>query len=127
MNFLDPYAPMLRSVLRIIAGLVFLHYGLAKLIHFPPMPMFAAVTPTAWPEGIASLIESIGGVLIVVGLFSRIAAFICSGEMAFGYFMLHAPQSPYPAINGGAAAILFCFVFLYLAAAGPGPWALNQK
>jgi putative oxidoreductase len=127
MNFLDPYAPQLKSILRIVAGLLFLHIGIAKLLHFPMVPMFANVTPTAWPEGYAGCIELVGGALIFLGLFSRIAAFICSGEMAVGYFTVHMAISPYPVINGGAAAILFCFVYLYLAAAGPGPWAINQK
>jgi putative oxidoreductase len=127
MNFLDPYAPQLKSILRIVAGLLFLHIGIAKLLHFPMVPMFATVTPTAWPEGISGCIELVGGALILLGLFSRVAAFICSGEMAVGYFIAHNPVSPFPAINGGAAAILFCFVYLYLAAAGPGPWAINQK
>ena len=127
MNFLDPYAPQLKSVLRIVVGLLFLHFGIAKLLHFPAVPMFAGVTPTAWPEGYAGIIELTGGALVLLGLFSRFAAFVCSGEMAIGYFMAHAPVSPFPALNGGTAAILFCFVFLYLAAAGPGPWAINQK
>jgi len=127
MNFLDPYAPQLKSILRIVAGLLFLHFGIAKLFHYPMVPMFAGVTPTAWPEGYAGMIETVCGALVLLGLFSRIAAFICSGEMAAAYFMAHAPVSPFPALNEGAAAILFCFVFLYLAAAGPGPWALNQK
>ena len=127
MNFLDPYAPALRSVLRIVAGLLFLHFGIAKMFHFPLVPMFATVTPTDWPEGYAGMIELVTGALLVLGLFSRFAAFIASGEMAFAYFLLHFPRGFYPAINNGSAAILFCFVFLYLAAAGPGPIALNQK
>ena len=127
MNFLDPYAPALRSVLRIVAGLLFLHFGIAKMFHFPLVPMFATVTPTEWPEGYAGMIELVTGALLVLGLFSRFAAFIASGEMAFAYFLLHFPRGFYPAINNGSAAILFCVVFLYLAAAGPGPIALNQK
>jgi putative oxidoreductase len=127
MNFLDPYAPQIKSVLRIVAGLLFLHFGIAKLLHFPVVPMFATVTPTDWPEGYAGIVELVTGAALVLGLFSRIAAFIASGEMALAYFMVHLPQSIFPAINQGSLAILFCFVFLYLAAAGPGPWALNQK
>lgn len=127
MNFLDPYAPQIKSVLRIVAGLLFLHFGIAKLFHFPVIPMFATVTPSDWPEGYAGMIELVTGAALVLGLFSRIAAFVASGEMALGYFMVHLPQSIFPAINQGSLAILFCFVFLYLAAAGPGPWALNQK
>jgi putative oxidoreductase len=127
MNFLDPYAPQLKSILRIVTGLLFFSVGLAKIAHFPVVPMFAAVKPTDWPEGYAGMVELICGGLVLLGFFSRIAAFLCSGEMAIGYFMAHAPQSPYPVVNGGALAILFAFVFLYLAAAGPGPWAINQK
>src|SRR4051812_33872487 len=122
MNFLDPYAPYLKAALRIVAGLLFLHFGLAKIFHFPIVPMFAAVTPTEWPEGPAGLIELITGALLVLGFFSRYAAFIASGEMAIAYFLFHFPRAPlYPAINGGSLAILFCFVFLYLAASPPGP------
>jgi len=127
MTFLDPYAPQLRSVLRIVVGLLFLHFGLAKLLHVPAVPQFAQVHLTDWPEGYAGMIETVTGALMVLGLFSRIAAFIASGEMAAAYFIAHFPQSFFPALNEGTAAILFCFIFLYLAAAGPGPWAINQK
>lgn len=126
MTFLGKYQPQLLSTLRIVAGLLFLEHGLQKIFGFPPMTM------TIPPEQAAILmaaawIELIGGALILIGLFSRIAAFVCSGEMAFAYFLGHFPRSPFPAVNGGDAAILFCFVFLYLAAAGPGPWAVNQR
>jgi len=116
MSFLDSYSAQIRSILRIVTGLLFFSVGLAKIVHFPSLPMFAKVVPF---DGI--------------GFFSRYAAFICSGEMAIAYFLAHwaivtpAPHSFYPVINGGAAAILYCFVFLYLAAVGPGPWAINQK
>ena len=75
----------------------------------------------------AGIIELLGGALLILGLFSRIAAFVCSGEMAFAYFIAHFPRGIYPAMNGGEDAILFCFIFLYLAAAGPGSFAINQK
>jgi putative oxidoreductase len=75
----------------------------------------------------AGIIELVGGALVALGLFSRFAAFICSGEMAVAYFMAHFPRGLYPALNGGDAAILFCFIFLYLAAAGPGAFAINDK
>ena len=84
------------------------------------------VALAASPE-IDCLIELIGGALVMLGFYSRIAAFICSGEMAFAYFIGHFPKSPLPVVNGGLEAILFCFVFLYLAVAGPGPWAINRK
>jgi putative oxidoreductase len=127
MGFLDSYAPQIKSILRIIAGALFFSVGLAKLAHFPSVPMFSHVSPTEWPEGYAGIIELVGGGLVALGLFSRYAAFVCSGEMAFAYFMAHFPNSPFPVINGGSAAILYCFLFLYFAASGPGPWALNQK
>ncbi len=127
MTFLAPYEPQLRSLLRIVGGLLFLHFGIAKLLHFPVVPMFATVSPTDWPEGYAGMVELVTGALMLLGFFSRIGAFIASGEMALGYFIAHLPKSIFPAINDGSLAIMFCFTFLYLAAAGPGPWAINQK
>lgn len=133
MGFLDSYGPQIKSILRIVTGLLFFSVGLAKIVHFPAVPSLANVTLTDWPEGPAGTIELIGGGLVCLGLYSRYAAFICSGEMAFAYFLAHwaifsgSPHSFFPVINGGGTAILYCFVFLYLAAAGPGPWALNQK
>lgn len=127
MRFLDPHSDRAKGALRIVTGLLFFSYGIAKLLHFPHVPMFADVKPTDWPEGFAGWIETIGGGLVTIGFFSRYAAFICSGEMAFAYFMAHFARSPFPVINGGTAAILFCFVFLYFAASGPGAWAINRK
>lgn len=127
MTFLDSHSGRLLAVLRIVAGLLFFHFGLAKILHFPLVPMLANVTPADWPEGPAGLIELVGGFLVMLGFFSRYAAFVLSGEMAFAYFIGHSPKSFFPVINGGGTAILFCFVFLYLAAAGPGPWAINRK
>jgi len=75
---------------------------------------------------VAGVIELVGGALVAVGLFTRLAAFVLSGEMAFAYFMVHAPKGFYPALNEGLAAVLFCFTFLYLSAAGPGPWSLDR-
>jgi putative oxidoreductase len=133
MGFLDSYAPQTKSLLRIVSGLLFFSVGLAKIAHFPNVPMFADAKPFVGLEGWAGMIELVGGALIVLGFFSRYAAFICSGEMAIAYFLAHwaivtpAPHSPFPVLNGGAPAILYCFVFLFFAAAGPGPWAINQK
>ncbi len=127
MTFLAKYQPQLLGLLRIVAGLLFIEHGMQKIFHFPPMVM--TIPPGA--EVIvmtAAWIELIGGALIILGLFSRIAAFICSGEMAIGYWLVHFTKGGFfPAVNGGDAAILFCFVFLYLAASGPGAWAVNQK
>ncbi|MBV9991535.1 MAG: DoxX family protein [Alphaproteobacteria bacterium] len=127
MTFLDKYQPQLLSLLRIVAGLLFLEHGTQKILGFPAMTM--AVPPEAATMiMVAGYIELIGGALILLGLFSRIAAFICSGEMAVAYWMVHVPKGgPFPVLNGGDAAILFCFVFLYIAAAGPGPIAANQR
>jgi len=116
-----------------MAGLLFFSVGLAKIAHFPLVPMFADAKPFVGLEGWAGMIELVGGALVVLGFFSRYAAFICSGEMAIAYFLGHwaivtpSPHSFYPVINGGSTAILYSFVFLYFAASGPGIWALNQK
>jgi putative oxidoreductase len=121
---LSRYAPALLGLLRIVAGLLFLSHGLVKLFGFPPgaqpgqqqfLTMF----------GIGGLIELVTGGLIALGLLTRPAAFLASGEMAVGYWMYHAPKAFYPAVNGGDAAILYCFLFLYLAAAGPGALSLD--
>lgn len=117
------YAPQAQALLRIVAALLFLQHGLSKLTGFPPFPMaLPAFGSLLW---IAALIELIGGILVLVGLFTRPAAFIMSGEMAVAYWMQHAPKSTFPANNMGDAAILFCFVFLFLAAAGPGAWSVD--
>ena len=120
---LSAWAPRILSVLRIVAAAVFMVHGSQKLFGVPP-------SEHASPEllslmGLAGVLEFFGGALILVGLFTRPVAFVLSGMMAVAYFMAHAPQSFFPALNGGDAAILFCFVFLYLAFAGPGPWSLD--
>jgi putative oxidoreductase len=129
--FLSKYEPQLLSVLRIVSGLLFLEHGTQKILHFPPMPaaMAAAVPPGMMPVIMAAgIIELVGGALITLGLFTRWAAFVCAGEMAIAYWIGHFPRGGFfPAINGGGEAILFCFVFLYIAAAGPGPWAVSRK
>jgi len=132
MPFLDRHAAVLQSVLRIVAGLLFLEHGCQKLLGFPPLsPEMAAMhVPDSFKLVLmaAGAIELVGGALITLGLFSRVAAFICSGEMAIAYWIGHFPRGGFfPAVNGGDAAILFCFVFLYLAAAGPGPLAINKR
>jgi len=128
-GFLDNYSSQIKGIMRIVFGLLFLEHGLNKMIGFP---MAAGATHhafnlMAFPVGPAGVIEVVGGILILLGLFSRYAAFIASGEMAFAYFLAHFPRSPFPLINGGGEAICFCFVFLFLAAAGPGSFAINQK
>ncbi|WP_428686116.1 DoxX family protein [Reyranella sp.] len=118
------WAPRLLSVLRIISGLLFLQHGTAKYLKIPVVPMFANVNPMS-PPGIAGILELVGGVLLILGLFTRSVAFILSGLMAVAYFMAHAPRGFFPILNAGELAILYCFVFLYIAAAGPGPWSID--
>jgi putative oxidoreductase len=126
MTFLAKWEPQLLSVLRIVAGLLFLEHGMSKLFHFPHVAMFDGPLPPLIM--VAGAIELIGGFLVTIGLFTRIAAFICSGEMAVAYWIGHVPRGGlFPAVNGGEGAILFCFVFLFLAAAGAGPWSLDRK
>jgi putative oxidoreductase len=122
---LTQWAPQCLSVVRVMAGLLFLEYGLSKLFGFPHLAMFDSVRPFQlfW---YAALFEFVGGTLVTIGLFTRPVAFLLSGEMAIGYFVVHAPQSFFPLVNGGTAAVLFCFFFLYLVFAGPGPWSVDQ-
>lgn len=126
MTFLDRWQGPLLSILRIVAALLFIEHGTAKLLDFPHVDMPMAVTVGSLPW-IAGVLELVGGVLLLLGLFTRPVAFILSGEMAVAYWLAHATRSPFPAVNGGDAAILFCFVFLYIAAAGPGPWAIGES
>jgi putative oxidoreductase len=121
---LAPWSPQILSLLRLMAGLLFLEHGTAKLLGFPHVEMFDGLQIMSL-IGVAGILELVGGVLIAVGLFTRPVAFILSGEMAAGYFMAHAPQNFLPLLNGGESAILFCFIFLYLAAAGGGAWSLD--
>ncbi len=116
------WAPRILSVLRIVAALIFFEHGTQKLLGFPPTPNPPAFLSLSW---IAGALELVGGALLLVGLFTRPVAFVLSGEMAFAYWIAHAPRSPFPVLNGGDAAILYCFVFLYLAFAGGGPWSLD--
>jgi putative oxidoreductase len=121
---LETWSPRVLAAVRIITALLFIEHGLMKLVAFPaavpglPSPLPAILLA-------AALIEIVGGALIAVGLFTQIAAFICSGEMAAAYFMFHAPKSFWPAVNQGDAAILFCFVFLYFAFVGAGAWSVD--
>ena len=121
-RFLQKYEPQLLALLRIVAGLLFLEHGLSKFFGFPvPFP----VSPLPTLLMAAGVIELVAGALITVGLFTRLAAFIASGEMAVGYFHGHFPKGFWPLQNMGEGAILFCFIFLYLAAAGAGAWSID--
>ena len=120
MSRVHAYAPLL---LRIAIALTFIPPGGMKLFHwFGGMPPGVTLTPLLWTAG---AIEIVGGALVVLGLFTRPVAFLCSGEMAVAYFLSHASQGFWPALNQGDAAILFCFVFFYLVFAGAGPWSLD--
>jgi putative oxidoreductase len=117
------WAPRILSILRIVAALLFFEHGTSKLLGFPPSDHSGPeVLSLSW---IAGALELVGGALLIVGLFTRPVAFILAGEMAFAYWMAHAPKSAFPLLNGGDSAILYCFVFLYLAFAGGGPWSLD--
>jgi len=121
--WLSRWQPQLLALLRIVTGLLFLEHGTSKFFAFPvPFPM-QPLPPMLMAAGV---IELVAGALITIGLFTRLAAFIASGEMAVGYFMMHAPQGFWPLVNKGESAILFCFVFLYLAAAGADAWSIDE-
>ena len=115
------YSPYVLSIVRIVAALLFFSHGLSKMVGFPSPRMPDPFT-LSW---FAGAIEFIGGGLLAAGLFTRTAALIMSGEMAVGYFMSHAPRGFFPQLNGGDAAILYCFMFLYFVFAGAGPWSLD--
>ena len=122
-SFRAEWSPRLLSVIRIIAGLMFMQHGLAKYFGFPaPFPV---AVQAASLLGVAGVIEIVAGALIAVGLFARLAAFIASGEMAIAYFMFHFPKGFFPLANGGALAIFYCFFFLYIALQVPGPWSID--
>jgi putative oxidoreductase len=122
---LDRWSPQALGLLRIVAALLFIEHGLMKLLQFPgpqpgvpyPLPMLLVA---------AGVIEVIGGPLIALGIGTRIVAFLASGEMAVGYFIVHFPHSFWPGLNEGDAAIMFCFIFLYLVFAGPGAWSVEM-
>lgn len=122
---LDQYRPQALAVLRIVSALLFLEHGTQKLLGFPDGG--GNVASLLSLMGLAGILELVGGILLVLGFKTRIAAFILSGEMAAAYWLAHAPKSPFPVLNGGDAAILFCFVFLYLVFAGPGTWCLDRQ
>ncbi len=120
------WAPQLLSILRIVAAFLFLQFGTAKLLVWPgPLMPDGRAVPLASLLGVAALLELVGGPLLLLGLFTRPVAFILSGEMAVAYFHGHAPQGFWPVLNGGHPAVLFCFVWLYISAAGAGPWSLD--
>jgi putative oxidoreductase len=125
--FYAQWTPRLLSLLRIVTAFLFLQHGSAKLLGVPHVAMFDGLQ-LASLVGVAGVLELVGGALLLIGLFTRPVAFLLSGEMAVAYFMAHASQgNPLsPMLNGGESAVLFCFVFLFLAAAGGGPWGVDR-
>ena len=123
-TFLSRWQPQFLALLRIVAALLFLQHGLIKIFGFPPggQPGPQAIGTLL---GVGGLIELVTGILMLLGLFTRPAAFLAAGEMAVAYWMFHAPQNIYPALNMGEGAILYCFIVLYLASAGPGAWSVD--
>ncbi len=120
------WAPHVRSILRIVAAFMFMQAGTMKLFSFPiGMPPGVGPLKLLSEIGIAGILETFGGALLLLGLFTRPVAFILSGEMAIAYFQAHFPHSFWTIVNGGQAAVFYCFAFLYFSAAGPGPWSLD--
>jgi putative oxidoreductase len=120
------WSPYLLSILRIVAAFLFMQFGTAKLFGFPaPIMPGGGTAPLGSLAWFAAVLEVFGGLFLLIGLFTRPVAFLLSGEMAFAYFLGHAPQGFWPVLNQGHPAVLFCFLFLYFSAAGPGPWSLD--
>lgn len=118
---MEALRPYILSILRIVIGLLFLEHGLSKVFGFPaPGPALNGLLI------LAAFLETVGSLLLLVGAYTRIVAFVLSGEMAFAYFMAHAPRAFYPLVNGGELAIVYCFIFLYFAFAGGGPWSVDR-
>ncbi len=122
-RFLGKYAPYIFAIMRIMVGWMFAMHGLQKIFNIPPgnNPPPALLSQI----GVAGIIELVGGVMIAAGFFGSFAAFICSGLMAFAYFMAHAPQAFLPLVNRGELAVVYCFLFLYIAAHGSGVWSID--
>lgn len=121
---LDHYSPYALAILRIVTALIFMEHGTQKLFGFPAPPE-RGLPELLSLSGIGGIMEFVGGLFILFGLFTRPVAFLLAGEMAVAYWMFHAPQSFYPVLNGGDASILYCFVFLLLVFTGPGAWSVD--
>ena len=125
-GFFQVWSPRMLSVLRIVTALLFMVHGTAKLFQMPHLPQFDNLQLMSL-IGVQGMLEVGGGLLLLIGLFSRCVAFVLSGDMAVAYFMAHGPKGWLPILNGGELAVLYCFVFLYLWAAGPGPWSIDAR
>jgi putative oxidoreductase len=122
----DTWEPRVLSILRIVTGLIYLQHGLNKLFNFPPTPNHPAYDLFTLNPGLAGILETVGGLLLIFGLFTRPVAFILSGEMAVAYFMVNFQRGFYPIGTGGNLTMMYCFVFLYLFVAGGGAWSLDR-
>src|SRR5664279_3887706 len=120
------WSQRLLSVLRIVTAFLFMMHGTATLFQMPHQAMFDSLQLVSL-IGLQGVLEAGGGLLLLIGLFSRPVAFVLSGDMAVAYFMAHWPNGWLPILNGGDLAVLFCFVFLYICAAGPGPWSIDAR
>ena len=123
--FLAPWTPRMLGILRIVIGFLFLQHGSAKLLGIPHVAMFDGLQLFSL-IGVAGILELVGGILILIGLWTRPTAFILSGEMAFAYFIAHAGSNFLPLLNGGELAVIYCFVFLYFAFAGAGAFSIDH-
>jgi len=123
----DRFAPTMLGIVRILVGLLFFEHGLQKFLGFPPGEMAGMGRALANPAAFAGLFELVCGLLVAIGLFTRPAAFVAAGVMAVAYWMAHAPQNFFPVNNGGDAAILYCFIFLYFVFAGPGAFSIDGR
>ena len=123
-TMLQRYSPQLLSLMRIAVGITFIEHGTQKLLSFPvPAPVQLGLPLLIF----TGILETVSGTLVTLGLFTRIAAFLVSGELAIGYWWMHVPRSFYPMANGGEAMVIYCFVFLYIAAMGAGPWSMDAQ
>jgi putative oxidoreductase len=120
------WEPRMLSILRMMVGLLYMEHGLAKVLGFPLQPNHAPYALITLNPGLQGLLELVGGLLLALGLLTRCVAFVLAGDMAVAYFMVHAPRSFFPLLNGGELAIVYCFVFLYFWVAGGGEWGLDR-
>jgi putative oxidoreductase len=123
---LERWAPRLLSVLRVVVGLLYIEHGTAKLLHYPYADYLVLKDPLWSLSGIAGFFDSVGGLLIILGLFTRPVAFLLSGEMAVAYFLVKAPHGFFPILNGGEICVVYSFLYLYLAATGGGVWSMDR-
>ena len=127
-EYWSSWGPRMHSILRIVAAFMFMLAGTMKLFAFPAgMPEHGGTVPLMSQMGIGGVLETCGGALLVLGLFTRPVAFLLSGEMAVAYFQFHFPKAFWPVLNGGVPAVLYCFLWLYFSASGAGPWSIDAK